>query len=63
MARRSGLATQAPREITWVIALILWVIGAAHLVLHVISMPDLYAIWALVIAGLLLLLGTMIKGL
>ena len=63
MARRGALTTQAPREVTWIVAMILWAVGTAHLVFDVIGMQDIHAIYALVIAGLLLLLGTVIKGL
>ncbi len=63
MARRGGFATQPPKEITWAIALILWIAGSAQLVLHAVTLPDSYALWALVIAGLLLLLGTVIDDL
>ena len=62
MARRSGFKTQAPKEVTLLISLVLWVIGLLA-VLGVIHLPNNLGVWALVVAGLLLILGSLIDGL
>ena len=61
MARR-GFKTQAPREVTLLIALVLWVIGLLA-GLAVIHLPNNLGFWALVVAGLLLILGSLVDGL
>jgi VIT1/CCC1 family predicted Fe2+/Mn2+ transporter len=61
MAR--GFKTQAPKEVTLVIAFILWIIGVAATVLGALVLPDNYGVWALVLAGLLLILGSVVDGL
>jgi len=62
MARRSGFKTQAPREVTLLISLVLWAIGLLA-GLGVIHLPNNLGFWALVVAGLLLILGSLIDGL
>lgn len=62
MARRRGFHTQAPREVTVLIAGVLWLLGLLS-VLGVIHLPNNLGIWALVAAGFLLLLGSLIDGL
>ena len=61
MARR-GFKTQAPREVTLLISLVLWVIGLLA-GLGVIHLPNNLGFWALVVAGLLLILGSLVDGL
>ena len=61
MAR--GFKTQAPKEVTLVIAVILWIIGVAATILGALVLPDNYGVWALVLAGLLLILGSVVDGL
>jgi len=66
MARRGGFRTQAPKSATLVIALILWLIGllAGLGVIHLpSSLPHNLGFWSLVIAGLLLMLGSVLDGL
>jgi hypothetical protein len=64
MARRRGaFATQPPREVTLVIAAVLWVIGFADVIMGAFTLPSNLGIWFLVIAGLLLILGSLIDGL
>ncbi len=43
------------------IAFVLWVIGFADLVLGVIHLPTPYAVWALVLAGLILLVTFVVE--
>jgi hypothetical protein len=62
MARRSGFRTQAPKEATVLIAAVLWIIGLLT-VLGIVHPPNSLGIWSLVVAGLLLLLGSLIDGL
>lgn len=62
MARRRGFRTQAPKEVTLLIALILWVIGLLA-GLGVIHPPNSLGFWSLVGAGLLLILGSLLDGL
>jgi hypothetical protein len=62
MARRGGFRTQAPKQITVFISGILWLIGLVN-GLGFFSLPNRLGFWALVVAGLLLLLGSLIDGL
>jgi hypothetical protein len=62
MARRGGFRTQAPKEATVVIAGILWLVGTVD-VFGPNIVPGSWGIYALVVAGLLLLLGSLIDGL
>ena len=62
MARRGGFRTQAPKEVTLLIALILWAIGLLA-GLGVIHLPNNLGFWSLVVAGLLLILGSLFDGL
>ncbi|HYU35356.1 MAG TPA: hypothetical protein VEW48_24650 [Thermoanaerobaculia bacterium] len=62
MARRGGFRTQAPKEITVIVSGVLWLAGLLA-GLHVFSLPNNLGFWALVVAGLLLLLGSLLDGL
>lgn len=67
MARRgSGFIPQAPKKVTLIIAVILWLVGTLG-GLHIIHIPSSFpptaGFWCLVIAGLLLILGSMVDGL
>jgi hypothetical protein len=62
MARRGGFRTQPPKEATLIIAIILWLIGLAA-GLGLVHVPGNYGFWALVIAGALLILGSLLDGL
>jgi hypothetical protein len=62
MARRRGFRTQAPKEATLAISLVLWFIGLLG-GLGVVRLPDGLGFWSLVIAGLLLILGSLFDGL
>ena len=56
------MRTQPPKQITLIIAIILWVIGILSTLLDVISLPNNLGLWSLVIAGLLLILGSLIDN-
>ena len=60
--RRRGFSTQAPREITLVAAIVLWLAGVLDQVVHAVHFPSNYGLWALVLAGLLLILGSLVDG-
>jgi len=66
MARRRGFQTQAPKQITLLVAIVLWLIGllaglgAVHLPS---SLPGNFGFWSLVVAGALLILGSLLDGL
>lgn len=62
MARRRGLTTQAPRQTTLIISIILWLIGLLG-GLGMVALPGGLGFWALVIAGALLILGSLLDGL
>ena len=62
MARRSGFKTQAPKEVTVIIALVLWLVGLLA-GLGMIHLPNNLGFWSLVVAGLLLILGSLLDGL
>jgi hypothetical protein len=58
-SRSSGFKTQPPREVTLIIAAILWLVGFASEILHAVALPAGYGDWALVVAGGLLILGSL----
>jgi len=61
LARRRGFKTQAPKELTLIIAIVLWLIGLLA-GLGVFHLPNNLGFWALVVAGLLLILGSLLDG-
>lgn len=61
MARRRGFKTQAPKEATLGISVILWLIGLLN-GLGVFHLPNNLGFWSLVVAGLLLILGSLFDG-
>ena len=61
MAKRRGFRTQAPKRITLIISVVLWLIGLLA-GLGVIHVPNNLGFWSLVAAGLLLILGSMLDG-
>jgi hypothetical protein len=66
MARRGGFKTQAPKQVTLIISLVLWLVGllAGLGVIHIpSSLPPGLGFWSLVVAGLLLILGSLLDGL
>ena len=66
MARRGGFKTQAPKKVTLVIALILWLVGLLNglgVMALPASLPNNFDFCALVAAGLLLILGSLLDGL
>ena len=64
MARRGGFRPQAPKKVTLITAVILWLIGtlAGLRMISVPSGPGSLGFWSLVIAGLLLILGSLLDG-
>ena len=62
MARRGGFKTQAPKQATLLISLVLWLVGLLA-GLGIIHVPNNLGFWALVVAGLLLILGSLLDGL
>ena len=56
------LKTQRPTSTTLIISIILWVVGLLATVLGVINLPSNLGVWALVVAGLLLILGSLIDN-
>jgi hypothetical protein len=62
MARRGGFRTQAPKEVTLIISTVLWLLGLLA-GLGVIALPNNLGFWALVVAGALLILGSLLDGL
>ncbi len=60
--RRGGFRTQAPKQATLIISLVLWLIGLLA-GLGVIHIPNNLGFWSLVIAGLLMILGSLLDGL
>ena len=59
MARRGGFRTQAPRELTVILATVLWIAGFADVILRAVTLPGNYGEWSLVLSGLLLLIGSL----
>lgn len=62
MARRGGFRTQAPKSATVIISGVLWLLGLVA-GLGAVSLPNGLGFWCLVIAGLLLILGSLFDGL
>jgi hypothetical protein len=62
MARRGGFRTQAPKEVTVIISTVLWLLGLLA-GLGIIALPNNLGFWALVVAGALLILGSLLDGL
>lgn len=62
MARRRGFKTQPPKEATLLISIILWLVGLLG-GLGMIHLPAGWGFWSLVIAGALLILGSLLDGL
>lgn len=60
MAR--GFRTQAPKQLTLIIVIVLWLIGTLA-GLGIVPVPPPAGFWCLVIAGLLAILGSLIDGL
>jgi hypothetical protein len=60
--RRGGFRTQAPKQVTLIISLVLWLIGLLA-GLGVIHVPNNLGFWSLVVAGLLMILGSLLDGL
>jgi hypothetical protein len=56
------MRTQAPRGITLTVALLLWLLGAAEMLAGV-TLPWPIGQWCLLLAGALLFLGCLIRGL
>ena len=66
MPRRNrgiALRTTPVREVTLVISVILWIIGFMTTILGVIDLPGNLGVWSLVVAGALLILGSLVEGL
>ena len=62
MARRGGFRTQAPKQGTLLISIVLWLVGLLA-GLGTVHLPNNLGFWALVVAGLLLILGSLMDGL
>ena len=62
MARRGGFKTQAPRQTTLIVSIIFWLIGLLG-GLNLVALPSSVGFWSLVIAGALLILGSLLDGL
>jgi hypothetical protein len=65
MGRRRGknrFRTQAPREGTLIVAVVLWLIGFADLILDAFTLPNNLGVWSLVLAGLLLVIGSLVDS-
>lgn len=57
------MKTQAPKTVTLVIAVILFLIGFLGLYTTVVRIPTYWAQLCLVISNILLILGALVKGL
>lgn len=57
-----GIDTQPPTAVTLVIAVILWIIGILAALFDVITLPNNLGIWALALAGLLLIIGSLVDN-
>ncbi len=57
-----GLKTQPPKSVTLIIAVILWIIGVLSTLFDVITLPNNLGLWALALAGLLLIIGSLVNN-
>lgn len=57
-----GIRTQAPRGVTLLVALVLWLLGAAEMLAGV-ELPFGVGRWALLVCGALLLVACLVRGL
>jgi hypothetical protein len=64
MARRGGFRPQAPKKVTLIIAVILWVIGllVEQGMVHLPGITSSLGFWSVAIAGLLLIIGCLVDG-
>ena len=62
MAGSLGIRTQPPRGITLAVAGVLWLAGAAEMLLNV-EIPYDAGQWALLLAGALLIVACLVRGL
>lgn len=58
-----GVRTNPPTEATLLVATILWVIGFANLVLGILPLPNNLGVWALALAGFIMILASIVYGL
>lgn len=63
--RNRGLAVRTTpiREVTLVIAVILWIVGFMATILGVLDLPGNWGVWLLAISGALLILASLVEGL
>lgn len=61
--RGGGVRTNPPTEAALLIAVILWLIGFASTILGIIQLPGDWGLWSLALAGLLLIMASVIYGL
>ncbi|HLF26264.1 MAG TPA: hypothetical protein VJG32_08005 [Anaerolineae bacterium] len=59
---RAGFRTQPPREATLILAVVLWLLGFASLILGALPLPSNLGVWALVLSGLLLIIGSLVDA-
>lgn len=59
MPRRSRTGSRANnrRDFVLLIAVILWMLGFADVILGAVTFPNNFGVWALVLAGLLMILS------
>ena len=62
MARSVRIRTQAPRGITLTVSVVLWLVGVAEMLLEV-ELPYDLGQWALLVAGALLIVACLVRGL
>jgi hypothetical protein len=60
--RRNAMQLSSPKQITWIVALVLAVLGLLGALFTINILSD-YAFWLAFISALLLLLATYLKGL
>ncbi len=57
-----NIDTQPPKEVTLVIAAVLWVLGFADVLLGAVTLGGDFGVWALALSGLLLIIGSLVSG-
>lgn len=59
----TGIRTNPPTEAALLISAILWLLGFADLVLGIVNLPNNLGLWALVLAGFIMILASVVWGL
>lgn len=63
MPRSRRLRTNPPTQAALLISVILWLIGVADLLVGAVNLPYNLGLWALILAGFIMILASIVYGL